>query len=119
MNEEVNLPEVVDDWTKEHVKQWVTKDLNVDEKYGQILLSEEVTGLVLQELTEKDLREMGLPWGSALLIKRKYNKLNNSSSESNNQDSGQLDHTKPSKKEHPKKATTDEKGRAKISVIRY
>lgn len=103
MNEEVNLPEVVDDWTKEHVKQWVTKDLNVDEKYGQILLSEEVTGLVLQELTEKDLREMGLPWGSALLIKRKYNKLNNSSSESNNQDSGQLDHTKPSKKEHPKK----------------
>ncbi|XP_004394147.1 PREDICTED: sterile alpha motif domain-containing protein 9-like [Odobenus rosmarus divergens] len=103
MSEQVNLPEIINDWTKEHVKQWVTKDLKIDEKYGQILLTEEVTGLVLQELTENDLREMGLPRGPALLIKRRYNRLNNSSSESNNQDSGQLDHTKPSKKEHPKK----------------
>jgi len=119
MSEQVNLPEIINDWTKEHVKQWVTKDLKIDEKYGQILLTEEVTGLVLQELTENDLREMGLPRGPALLIKRTYNRLNNSSSESNNQDSGQLDHTKPSKKRTPKKATKDKKGRGKISVIQY
>lgn len=91
------------DWTKEHVKRWVTEDLQIDEKYGQILLKEEVTGLVLQELTEKDLRDMGLPRGPAVLIKRTYNKLNNSFPENNNQGSGQLDHTKPSKKEHTKK----------------
>lgn len=103
MSEQVNLPEIINDWTKEHVKQWVTKDLKIDEKYGQILLTEEITGLVLQELTENDLREMGLPRGPALLIKRTYDRLTNSSSESNNQDSGQLDHTKLFKKEHPKK----------------
>ncbi|XP_058381591.1 sterile alpha motif domain-containing protein 9-like [Diceros bicornis minor] len=103
MSEQVNLPEMTKDWTKEHVKQWVTKDLKIDEKYGQILLREEVTGLVLQELTEKDLIEMELPRGPAILIKRSYNKLNNSSLESSSQDSGQLDHTKPSKKEHKEK----------------
>ncbi|XP_040328613.1 sterile alpha motif domain-containing protein 9-like [Herpailurus yagouaroundi] len=103
MSEKVELPEVTNNWTKEHVKQWVTKDLKIDEKYGQILIDEEVTGLVLQELTEMDLREMGLPRGPALLIKRTYNRLNNRYPESDNQDSGQLDHTKPSLQEHPKK----------------
>lgn len=102
MSEQVTLPEMTQDWTKEHVKKWVTEDLKIDEKYGQILLNEEVTGLVLQELTEKDLRDMGLPRGPALLIKRGYNKLNNSSPESHNQDSEQLDHTKTSEKEQKK-----------------
>ncbi|KAM6152881.1 sterile alpha motif domain-containing protein 9-like [Erethizon dorsatum] len=103
MNEQVILPEMIKDWTKEHVKKWVTEELKIDEKYGQILLSEEVTGLVLQELTEKDLKEMGLPRGPALLIKRMYNKLNTSFPESDNPDSRQLDDTKSSKKELQKK----------------
>lgn len=102
MNEQVTLPELVKDWTKEHVKKWVTEDLKVDEKYGQILLNEEVTGLVLKELTEDDLKEMGLPRGPALLIKRACNKLLNSSPESDNQDSGKLDNIKPSKKKQQK-----------------
>ncbi|XP_005388084.1 PREDICTED: sterile alpha motif domain-containing protein 9-like [Chinchilla lanigera] len=102
MNEQVILPEKIKDWTKEHVKKWVTEELKIDEKYGQILLNEEVTGLVLQELTEKDLKEMGLPRGPALLIKRMYNKLNTSFPESDNPDSRQSDNTKSSKKEHQK-----------------
>ncbi|KAM8769979.1 sterile alpha motif domain-containing protein 9-like isoform 2-T2 [Rhynchonycteris naso] len=102
MSEQVNLPEMTKDWNKEHVKQWVIKDLKIDEKYGQILFNEEVTGLVLQELSEKDLRDMGLPRGPALLIKRTYDKLNNSFPQNHNQDAGQLDHTKPSKKGHHK-----------------
>ncbi|XP_073094930.1 sterile alpha motif domain-containing protein 9-like isoform X1 [Manis javanica] len=109
MSEQVNLPEMTKDWTKEHVKQWVTKDLKIDEKYGQILLNEEVTGLVLQELTEKDLIEMGLPRGPALLIKRTYDRLYNSALDSNHQGLGQLDHTKPSKKEHQKKSQQTKK----------
>lgn len=113
MNEQANLPEMTKDWTKEHVKQWVTKDLKIGEKYGQILLNEEVTGLVLQELTEKDLIEMGLPRGPAILIKRAYNRLNNSSPESNNQDSGQLDHTKSSKEEHKEKPQQTKKEKEK------
>lgn len=94
---------MIKDWTKEHVKKWVTEELKIDEKYGQILLNEEVTGLVLQELTEKDLKEMGLPRGPALLIKRMYNKLNTSLPESDNPDSKQLVNTKSTEKEHQKK----------------
>ncbi|XP_008062456.1 sterile alpha motif domain-containing protein 9-like [Carlito syrichta] len=109
MSEQVTRPEMTKDWTKEHVKKWVIEDLKIDEKYGQILLKEEVTGFVLQELTEKDLIEMGLPRGPALLIKRMYNKLNNNFPESDSQDSGQLDHKKPSQKKHPKKPKQTQK----------
>ncbi|XP_042540451.1 sterile alpha motif domain-containing protein 9-like [Dipodomys spectabilis] len=108
MNEQVNLPERIKDWTKEQVKKWVTEDLKIDEKYGQILFNEEVTGLVLQELNEKDLKDMGLPRGPSLLIKRTYNKLSNSSLESNNPNSRQFNDTKASKKELQKKSKQTE-----------
>lgn len=113
MSEQVNLPEMTKDWSKERVKQWVTEDLKIDEKYGQILFNEEVTGLVLQELTEKDLRDMGLPRGPALLIKRMYDRLNNIFPENHNQDSGQLEHTKTSKKHQKKPKQTP------INAIQY
>ncbi|XP_014989728.3 sterile alpha motif domain-containing protein 9-like [Macaca mulatta] len=121
MSKQVSLPEIIKDWTKEHVKKWVTDDLKINEQYGQILLSEEVTGLVLQELTEKDLIEMGLPRGPALLIKRAYNKLNSKSPESDNHDPGQLDHSKPSKREHQKdpKQTKKEEENSTSSNIDY
>lgn len=115
MNEQETLPEMIKDWTKEHVKKWVTEDLKIDEKYGQILLNEEMSGLVLQELTEKDLKEMGLPRGPALLIKRTYNKLINSCPKNDNQDSAQSDLTKPSKKEQQKKPKQTKKEEEKMS----
>ena len=59
MSGQVTQPKLIKDWTKEHVRKWVTEDLNIVEKYAQILFKEEVTGMVLQELTEEDLREMG------------------------------------------------------------
>lgn len=65
----MNLPEMTEDWNKGHVKQWVTEGLKTDEKYGQILLNEELTGLVLGELTEKELRDMVPLRGPAILIK--------------------------------------------------
>ncbi|XP_075809482.1 sterile alpha motif domain-containing protein 9-like [Microtus pennsylvanicus] len=107
MSEKVPQPNLVKDWTKEDVKEWITENLNIDEKYAQILFNEEVTGMVLQELTEKDLREMGLPRGPALLIKRMYNKLNDSP-ESDNQDSRQLNKTERSIKKHQKKTKNEE-----------
>lgn len=109
MSGQGNLPEMTKSWTKEHVKQWVTEELKIDEKYGEILFSEEVTGLVLQELTEKDLRDMGLPRGPALLIKRMHNRLNNIFPENHNQDSGQSEHTQTSKKQHQKKPQQTQK----------
>ncbi|GAB1290523.1 Sterile alpha motif domain-containing protein 9-like [Apodemus speciosus] len=106
MNRQETQPKLIEDWTKEDVKKWITEDLNIDEKYAQILLDEEVTGMVLQELTEVDLREMGLPRGPALLIRRMYNKL--TSSHESNQDSRQLNDKKLSTKEHQKKTNNEE-----------
>ncbi|XP_074048905.1 sterile alpha motif domain-containing protein 9-like [Macrotis lagotis] len=94
----------INDWTKERVKQWVTEDLKIDEKYGQILLSKEVTGLVLDILTEKDLMEMGIPHGPALLIMRTYEKLRNISPENPLQSSGKQDSLKTPGKENRKGA---------------
>lgn len=102
MNKQTTLPEMLQEWTTEHVKKWVIEDLKIDEKYGEILVKEEVTGLVLEQLTEKDLREMGLPQGPALLIRRMYNKLHNSTPEGDTQGSENSDHTRSSKKEQQK-----------------
>lgn len=102
MNEQITLPEMIKNWTKEDVKKWVTEELKINEKYGQILTDAEVTGLVLQELTEEDLKKMGLPCGPALLIKRMYNKLKTRFPESDNPDSRQFGDTESSKKRHLK-----------------
>lgn len=107
MDRHVTQPKLIKDWTKEHVRKWITEDLKIDDKYAQIVFEEEVTGMVLQELTEKDLREMGLPRGPALLIKRMYNKLI-SSPEGHNQDSTQLNKKTLSINEQPKKSNSEE-----------
>lgn len=107
MDRHVTQPKLIKDWTKEHVRKWITEDLKIDEKYAQIVFEEEVTGMVLQELTEKDLREMGLPRGPALLIKRMYNKLI-SSPEGHNQDSRQLNNKTLSINEQPKNSNSEE-----------
>ncbi|XP_036614332.1 sterile alpha motif domain-containing protein 9-like [Trichosurus vulpecula] len=90
----------IDDWTKEDVKQWVTKELKIEEKYGQILLSEEVSGLVLNVLEEKDLVNMGIPRGPALLIMRTFKTLKSTPPESSVQTFGKQDSLKtPTKKD--------------------
>lgn len=89
----------IDDWTKERVKQWATEELKIEEKYGQILLSEEVSGLVLNVLEEKDLVNMGIPHGPALLIMRTYKTLKNIPPESSIQTSGKQDSLKTPRKE--------------------
>lgn len=60
-------------------------------------------GLVLEELSENDLKEIGLPWGPTFLVKRIHKKLHNSTPEGDKQDSEKSDHTKPSKKQQQKK----------------
>ncbi|XP_004646313.1 sterile alpha motif domain-containing protein 9-like isoform X2 [Octodon degus] len=109
MNEQVTLPEMIKNWTKEDVTKWVTEELKIDKKYGQILFNAEVTGLVLEELTEEDLEKMGLPPGPALLIKRTYDKLKTSFPESDNPDSRQFDDTESSKKRRKKKPKPTQK----------
>ncbi|XP_062982747.1 sterile alpha motif domain-containing protein 9-like [Elgaria multicarinata webbii] len=65
---QLNLPENMQNWTKEHVFQWVTNNLKLDEKHGHTLLREDVTGAVLKLLSEKDLKVMGITYGPAIQI---------------------------------------------------
>ncbi|XP_053266394.1 sterile alpha motif domain-containing protein 9-like [Podarcis raffonei] len=65
---QLDLPEIIEDWTKEHVKQWVTNELKLEEKHGDILLHQDVTGAILKLLTKQDLTEMGITYGPACQI---------------------------------------------------
>ncbi|XP_075683813.1 sterile alpha motif domain-containing protein 9-like [Rhinoderma darwinii] len=60
-----NLPCNVDEWTKDHVKLWVTGTLKLDTAVGDILYNEDVTGNILKTLTKRDFRDMGLKQGPA------------------------------------------------------
>ncbi|XP_048367540.1 sterile alpha motif domain-containing protein 9-like isoform X2 [Sphaerodactylus townsendi] len=67
-NDKQNLPEKIEDWTKEHVKQWVTNDLKLEEKHGTVLLQQDVTGTILKLLSKQDLIDMGITYGPAIQI---------------------------------------------------
>lgn len=62
------MPEKIENWTKEDVKQWVVNTLKLEEKCGDILLREEVHGKVLTLLKEEHLHSMRLPYGAAIQI---------------------------------------------------
>ncbi|KAJ7322322.1 hypothetical protein JRQ81_018609 [Phrynocephalus forsythii] len=68
INCQSNLPGNIEVWTKEHVKQWVTNELKLEEKHGSTLLQQDVTGAILQILTKQDLIEMGITFGPAIQI---------------------------------------------------
>nr|XP_020640876.1 sterile alpha motif domain-containing protein 9-like [Pogona vitticeps]XP_020640878.1 sterile alpha motif domain-containing protein 9-like [Pogona vitticeps] len=63
-----NLPENIENWTKEHVKQWVTNELKLEEKHGDTLFHQDVTGTILKILTKQDLLEIGITYGPAVQI---------------------------------------------------
>ncbi|XP_038653285.1 sterile alpha motif domain-containing protein 9-like [Scyliorhinus canicula] len=66
-----DLPDSLTKWTKEHVKVWVADRLKLDQKCGDILYNEDVCGVVLNELTKADIKEMGIKAGPAAVIIRK------------------------------------------------
>nr|XP_056713795.1 sterile alpha motif domain-containing protein 9-like [Euleptes europaea] len=67
-NDQQHLPEKIEDWTKEHVKQWVTNELKLEEKHGSTLLQQDVTGTILKLLSKQDLIDMGITHGPAIQI---------------------------------------------------
>ncbi|XP_030056285.1 sterile alpha motif domain-containing protein 9-like [Microcaecilia unicolor] len=76
MDNATELPENMDNWTLEHVNYWVTEHVKLEQKYGEILKNEEVTGSVLKELMKQDLIDMGFKHGPAIKILTKLEKLN-------------------------------------------
>eukprot|EP00062_Callorhinchus_milii_P002054 gi/632937832/ref/XP_007901256.1/ PREDICTED: LOW QUALITY PROTEIN: sterile alpha motif domain-containing protein 9-like [Callorhinchus milii] len=78
MSKACDFPDNMNEWTKDHVRHWVVDQLKLDQKCGEILYNEDVSGVVLVELTKTDLKEMGLKAGPASLIVRKCNEFSKS-----------------------------------------
>lgn len=57
----------MEDWTKDHVHQWL-KDTNVDQKYADILYDEDVKGASLVLFEKQDFLDAGLKHGPAVQI---------------------------------------------------
>ncbi|XP_012791283.2 sterile alpha motif domain-containing protein 9 [Sorex araneus] len=81
MAAQLNLPKNPDDWTKEDVNIWLEKH-NVDKKYREILVAQDVKGAVLKWLTKKHLvDDMGITLGPAIQIENLIKELQKTSSE--------------------------------------
>ncbi|XP_063777458.1 sterile alpha motif domain-containing protein 9-like isoform X2 [Pseudophryne corroboree] len=68
MEKSLNLPSKIDDWTKDHVKLWVTGKLKLDSTVGDIVYNQDVTGEILKLLSKNDFVEMGIKHGPAALL---------------------------------------------------
>ncbi|XP_029444748.1 sterile alpha motif domain-containing protein 9-like isoform X2 [Rhinatrema bivittatum] len=114
MNTTTELPETMDDWTKEHVKYWVTKNVKLDDKYGEILYIQEITGSVLKTLTKKDLIDMGFKHGPALTIIQKLRELNKFPHDCTSETAGPLEKPKKLEEKTEKEVVVNKKqGRKK------
>ncbi|XP_072010408.1 sterile alpha motif domain-containing protein 9-like [Engystomops pustulosus] len=68
MADSSNLPAGVDEWTKDDVKLWVTRELKLSSAIGEILYNEDVDGNILKKLTKKDFCDMGIKKGPASVL---------------------------------------------------
>ncbi|XP_078519890.1 sterile alpha motif domain-containing protein 9-like [Lissotriton helveticus] len=75
MNLNDALPANTDEWTKEHVRKWMTETLSMDEKYSEILYNEDVNGESLKLIDSTLLKRMGIPFGPAIQIAHKFKLL--------------------------------------------
>ncbi|XP_075127865.1 sterile alpha motif domain-containing protein 9-like isoform X2 [Leptodactylus fuscus] len=68
MDDLSNLPTSIDEWTRGHVKLWVTGKLKLGPDIADILYNEDVNGNILKILTKKDFCDMGIKQGPACLL---------------------------------------------------
>ncbi|POI27001.1 hypothetical protein CIB84_009247 [Bambusicola thoracicus] len=66
--EKLHVYQHIEKWTKEEVRQFLIEDVNIDQKYAEILYSQDVTGSTLKLLTKTDLVDMSIPHGPAVQI---------------------------------------------------
>lgn len=76
MEKPKSVPSKIEEWTRDDVQLWVTKQLKLSLSVGDILHNQEVTGEVLKILTKNDLLEMGITHGPAVMIAHHLKKLN-------------------------------------------
>ncbi|KAG7467208.1 hypothetical protein MATL_G00150960 [Megalops atlanticus] len=69
------LPAEIENWTKDHVKEWALKENLVESADANLLYEQEISGASLLLLDKSDLREMGIKLGPAKLILNKRDEL--------------------------------------------
>ncbi|XP_020016740.2 sterile alpha motif domain-containing protein 9 [Castor canadensis] len=100
MAEQLNLPENTDDWTKEDVNRWL-ESRKIDQKHREILIAQDVNGMILKLLNKKHLIDMGITHGPAIQIEELLKELQQTSSA----DPTRTSKRKKGRKSSPKKET--------------
>ncbi|RVE76739.1 hypothetical protein OJAV_G00011910 [Oryzias javanicus] len=72
---DLELPLMIEDWTKDHVKAWLVCKLRVSKEVAQSLYEQELSGACLASLEKEDLLELGVPRAPALQILREIEKF--------------------------------------------
>ncbi|MEQ2291690.1 hypothetical protein AMECASPLE_015526 [Ameca splendens] len=69
------LPRLIEDWTKDQVKDWLVIKLRVSKELAQKLYDQELTGACLDSYEKEDLLELGVPPAPAIQIIRQVKKF--------------------------------------------
>lgn len=69
------LPLLIEDWTKEHVKDWLVITLKVPNYIAQSLYDQELSGACLASFEKQDLLDLGVPPAPAIQIIKQVEKL--------------------------------------------
>uniref|UniRef100_A0A3B4AQV0 SAM domain-containing protein n=1 Tax=Periophthalmus magnuspinnatus TaxID=409849 RepID=A0A3B4AQV0_9GOBI len=70
------FPPIMEDWTKEHVRDWLITHLRISPKVAQSLYDQEASGACLVSFEKQDLLELGVPPAPALQILRQVVRFN-------------------------------------------
>uniref|UniRef100_A0A3B5M4R3 SAM domain-containing protein n=1 Tax=Xiphophorus couchianus TaxID=32473 RepID=A0A3B5M4R3_9TELE len=71
----LTLPPLIEDWTKDQVKDWLVIKLRVPKELAQKLYDQELTGACLASYEKEDLLELGVPPAPAIQILRQVKKF--------------------------------------------
>lgn len=72
---DLRLPALIEDWTKEQVKDWLIIQLRVPQHIAQNLYDQELSGACLVSFEKQDLLELGVPPAPAIQIIRQVEKF--------------------------------------------
>ena len=65
----------MEEWTKEHVKEWLTYHVKVPQKIVSCLYEQELSGSCLVCYEKQDLFDLGVPPAPAIQILRQVNRI--------------------------------------------
>lgn len=72
---DLRLPPLIEDWTREHVKDWLVITLRVPNHVAQSLYEQEFSGACLASFEKQDLLDLGVPPAPAIQIIKQVEKL--------------------------------------------